>query len=298
MTYYCFLCNEFHEDLFTKEHFIPKSIDGPNNQWLPVCEASNMRSNWVFDNNVRDILYMARYQNTKILKRFGEALMSDGTLKRYTFSYDERKALNNSTAFHYFFEIESDKKIPSEDVYAICFSVGLNEIEREKYCKGLAKISIGSLAYLLRKEGFKDQAIKYIFSQTSIDSLRTFALDLPWSGRPIYQRFSLGCTNLISELQRSCKDQMISNHVIQIYHQENSVIHIDGMLYSKYGWQINLSNTIPIIIGKWRLENSISYMPALKDQRDTTLSPDFVCIINPKYKGKKPIIPEHWKNRS
>ncbi len=297
MTYYCFLCNQNHENSFTEEHFIPKSINGPKNQWLPVCKTSNTISNLIFDNDIRDILYMARHQKTKILKRSGEALLSDGTVKRYKFSYDESKALNNGDAFHYFFEVESNKRIPSKDVYAIKFFVGLNQIEKEKFCKGLAKISIGSLAYLLRNEGFPDKIIKQIFSQPSIDSIRHFALNLPWSGKLIYHRFSLGCTDVLSQLQSTCENQKISNHVIQIYLQENNLIHIEGMLYSKYGWQMNLSNTILTNIGKLRLENPISDMSAPKDQRDMTLSSDAICIINPHYKGKAPIIPEDWTNR-
>lgn len=298
MTYYCFLCNENHEGSFTEEHFIPKSIDGPKGQWLPVCKTSNTRSNSVFDNDVRDILYMARFQNTKILKRSGEALLSDGTLKRYRFSYDESKVLNRDNAFHYFFEIESNTRIPSKDVYAIKVAVGLNQLEKEKFCRGLAKMSIGSLAYLLRNKGVQDETIKQIFSHTSINSVRHFALNLPWSGRPIYHRFSLGRTDVISKLQNTCKNTMISNHVIQIHFQENNIIHIEGMLYSKYGWQLNLSNAILTNICKLRLENPISDMPAPKDQRDMILSPDSICIINPNYKGKVPIIPGDWTNRS
>ena len=70
------------------------------------------------------------------------------------------------------------------------------------------------------------------------------------------------------------------------------------MLYSKYGWQLNFSNAILTNIGKLRLENPISDMPAPKDQRDMTLSPDSICLINPNYKGKVPTIPEDWTNRS
>lgn len=297
MAYYCFLCNENHEDSFTEEHFIPKSINGPKSQFLPVCKDSNKRSNLVFDNNVRDILYMARHQETRILKRCGEALLSDGTLKQYKFSYDEDNALNNGDAFHYFFEIESNKKISSEDVYAIKFSVGLNQVEQEKFCRGLAKISIGSLAYLLKKEGVTDNKIKQIFSQTSIDSIRYFALNLHWAGKPVTHRFSLGRTDVISELQKSCRNTTISNHVIQICFQENSSIDIKGMLYSKYGWQMNLSNSVTTGMSKLRLENQISNMSSPKDQRDTSLSPDFICIINPDYKGQIPNIPEHRRNR-
>ena len=298
MAYYCFLCNENHENSFTEEHFIPRSINGLTDQWLPVCKTSNTISNSVFDNDVRDILYMARHQNTRILKRSGEALLSDGTLKRYRFSYDESKALNSGDVFHYFFERESNTRIPSKDVYAIKFSVGLNQMEIEKFCRGLAKMSIGSLAYLLRNKGVQDETIKQIFSQTSIDSVRHFALKLPWSGKQHCHRFSLGRTDVISKLQSSCKSTRISNHVIQICFQENNLIHIEGMLYSKYGWKLNLSNNVSTNIGKLRLENPISDMSAPKDQRDMTLSPDSICIINPNYKGQIPNLPEDWSNSS
>jgi len=241
---------------------------------------------------------MARHQNTKILKRSGEALLSDGTLKRYRFSYDESKTLNSGDAFHYFFERESNTRIPSKDVYAIKFSVGLNQMEKEKFCRGLAKMSIGSLVYLLRNEGLQDETIKQIFSQTSIDSVRHFALKLPWSGKPIFHRFSLGRTDVLSKFQSSCESPLISNHVIQICFQENNLIHIEGMLYSKYGWQLNLSNNVSTNIGKLRLENPISDISAPKDQRDMTLSPDSICIINPNYKGQIPNLPEDWSNSS
>ena len=70
------------------------------------------------------------------------------------------------------------------------------------------------------------------------------------------------------------------------------------MLYSKYGWQLNLSNRVLTNMGKLRLENHISDMSAPKDQRDMTLSPDSICIINPNYKGQIPNIPEDWSNSS
>jgi hypothetical protein len=296
MTYYCFLCNESHNDSPTEEHFIPRSINGPENQWLPVCKASNTRSNSVFDNDVRDILYMARHQNTKILKRTGEALLGDGTLKRYKFSYDETQALRSGADFHYFFDNETNKKIPSSSVCAIKFSVGLDQKEQETFCRGLAKMSIGALAYLLRKEGIQSKKIKRIFSQTSIDSIRRFALKLPWFGSPIFHKFSLGRTDVLSRLQCSCKSLLTSNHVIEIIFQEKKFIRIEGMLYSKYGWQFDLSNNVFLDFGVLRLENALSDIPAPKNLRDLTLSPDSICIINPHYKGPKPTIPRGWKN--
>lgn len=297
MTHYCFLCNEHHDDSPTEEHFIPRSINGPEHQWLPVCKSSNVRSNSVFDNDVRDILYMARHQNTKVLKRTGDALLSNGTLKRYVFSYDEPRALNNGEAFHYFFDKESNTKIPSCDVCAIKFSVGLTQKEQKTFCRGLAKISIGALAYLLRKEGIQDKTIRQIFSQASIDSIRHFALNIPWRGNTTFQVFSLGRSDILSRLQLSCEKPQISNHVIQITVQKDNHIKIEGMLYSQYGWQIKLPNNISIGIRKLRLENAISDMSVPEDLRDKTMSPDSICIFNPNYKGQIPAIPESWINR-
>ena len=85
MAYYCFLCNENHDDSIPKdrEHFIPRSINGPEHQWLPVCKASNTRSNTIFDNNARDLFFWKRFLETRSLKRYGEALLADGSLKLY-----------------------------------------------------------------------------------------------------------------------------------------------------------------------------------------------------------------------
>jgi hypothetical protein len=295
MTYYCFLCNENHDDSPTKEHFIPRSIDGPEDQWLPVCEASNTRSNSIFDNDVRDILYMARHQNTQILKRTGGALLSDGTLKRYKFSYDEPRALRGEDAFHYFYDNESNTKIPSSSVYAIKFSVGLDRKEQRTFCRGLAKMSIGALAYLLRKEGIQSKKIKRLFSQTSIDSMRRFALKLPRLGSLIFLRFSLGQTDVLLRLQSSCENPLTSNHVIEINFQEKKLF-IEGMLYSKYGWRLGLSNNVFIDLGVLRLENAIPDTSAPEDLRDLTLSPNSICISNPYYKGQEPTIPLSWED--
>jgi hypothetical protein len=273
-------------------------MNGPEHQWLPVCEPSNARSNSVFDNHVRDILYMARHQNTGVLKRTGEALLGDGTLKRYVFSYDEPRALESGEAFRYFFDKESNTRIPSSDIHAVKFSVGLTQEEQERFCRGLAKISIGALAYLLRREGMQDGTVRRIFSQTPIDSIRHLALRLPWRGNATIHVFSLGRTDVLSRLQRSCKNPRISNHVIQITFQENESIQIGGMLYSKYGWQLKLSNDISIGMGELRLENAISDMSAPEDLQDRTLSPDSICVINPNYKGQKPAIPRSWSNSS
>jgi hypothetical protein len=297
--YYCFLCNENHDDSPTEEHFIPRSIKGPEDQWLPVCKTSNTRSNYVFDNEVRDILYMARYRNTKILKRTGDALLCDGTLKKYKFSYnDEPQRLKSTEAFHYFFDNDTNNKIPSSSVCAIKFSIGLDQKEQEIFCRGLAKMSIGALAYLLKKEGVQNKKIKRLFSQISIDSLRHFALNLPWPGGLVSHMFSLGRTDIINNLQHTCRNPLMSNHVIEINFHDKKNIRIEGMLYSKYGWQLMLPSNISFDFGVLRLENSISDLPAPDNLLDSTLSPDSICIINPIYKGEKPPIPQSWRNNS
>jgi hypothetical protein len=85
---------------------------------------------------------MARHQNTGILKRTGDALLGDGTLKRYKFAYDEPQALQSKDAFHYFFDSDSGNRIQSSSVYAIRFSVGLDQKEQETFCRGLGCVDI------------------------------------------------------------------------------------------------------------------------------------------------------------
>ena len=296
MTYYCFLCNKNHDDASTEEHFIPRSIDGPEHQWLPVCKESNTRSNSVFDNEARDMLYWARFQNTRALKRTGEALLGDGTLKRFKFSYYEDLVPEVSTAFCYIYDRESNTHIPREHVYAIAFPVGLEPDEQKTFCRGLAKISIGAIAYLLKGQGVKDPAIRRIFLQTSLDAIRHFALDLPWSGEAVPIAFSLGRSDVLVRLQRSCENQQTRNHVIEIVFQEENSIHVEGMLYSQYGWVLDLSNTISVEESELCLENSIAHMKAPVSLRDLTLSPDAICIVNPAFIGQKPHIPQHWRN--
>lgn len=296
MAYYCFLCNKNHDDAPTEEHFIPRSIDGPEHQWLPVCEASNIRSNSIFDNNARDILYWVRFQNTGELKRSGEALLSDGTLKRFRFSYCEESVPERSTAFRYIFDRDTNTHIPGDNIYAIAFPVGLESYERETFCRGLAKISIGAIAYLLkRKQELEDQTIRRLFSQTSVNAIRHFALDLPWPGKAAAMRFSLGRSDVLERLQRSCKNQQIRHHVIEIIFREGS-IHVEGMLYSQYGWALSLTNRVSVQERELRLENSVGHMSAPRSLRDLTLSPDAICIVNPDFIGQKPNIPQHWRN--
>lgn len=297
MPYYCFLCNDRHDDLPTEEHFIPRSIGGPEHQSLPVCQSSNTRSNSVFDNNARDILYWARFKNTNALKRLGEALLSNGILKPFKFSYYEDSEQVKDSAFRYIFDRETNAKIPSKNVYAIAIPIGLTHEEQKTYCRGLAKISIGALAYLLKNQRVDDPTIEKIFKQTSIDSIRHFALDQLWTGKMVALRFSLGRSDVLERLHRSCKNQETRNHVIKIDFKENKSIHIEGMLYSQYGWVLDLSNQIPIKVQELRLENSISHMDAPEGLKDVSLSPDRICIINPDFKGQRPDIPLHWRNR-
>lgn len=297
MAYYCFLCNDRHDDLPTEEHFIPRSIDGPEHQWLPVCQSSNTRSNSVFDNDARDILYWVRFKNTNALKRSGQALLSDGTLKPFKFSYYEDSEQVKDSAFRYIFDRETNTKIPSENVYAIAVPVGLNPEEQKTYCRGLAKISIGALAYLLKNQGIDDSTIRKIFLQTSIDSIRHFALDLLWTEKAVALRFSLGRSDVLERLQGSCENQRTRNHVIKIVFKENNSIHLEGMLYSQYGWVLDLSNQISIEEQELRLENSILNMDAPVSLKDLSLSPDRICIINPDFTGQHPDIPLHWRNR-
>ena len=296
MAYFCFLCNKNHNDFLTEEHFIPRSIDGPEHQWLPVCEASNTRSNSVFDNNARDLLYWVRFQNTRELKRSGEALLGDGTLKQFRFSYYEDLAPERSAVFRYIFDRDTNTRIPSEHIYAIAFPVGLKPYEQETLCRGLAKMSIGAIAYLLKKQGLEDQTIRQIFLQTSVNAMRHFALNLPWPGKAVAMRFSLGRSDVLEQLQRSCENQQIRNHVVKIIFQEENSIHVEGMLYSQYGWVLDLTNRISIEARELRLENSIDHMNAPKSLRDLTLSPDAICIVNPDFIGQKPNIPQHWRN--
>ena len=297
MEYYCFLCNDIHDDSPTEEHFIPRSIDGPKHQWLPVCEFSNTRSNSVFDNDARDMLYWVRFKNTNALKRAGEALLSDGTLKPFKFLYYENSERIKESAFRYIFDRESNTQIPCEKVYAIAVPVGLSPEERIRYCRGLAKISIGALAYLLKNQGIADSTIREIFFQTSINSIRHFALDLQWNGKAVALRFSLGRSDVLERLQRSCSNQQTRNHVIKIDFKENNSIHLEGMLYSQYGWVLDLSNHFSIEQPELRLENSIPSMAAPVSLKDLSLSFDRICIINPDFIGQHPDIPMHWRNK-
>ncbi len=295
MTYYCFLCNQTHNGSPTEEHFIPRSIDGPEHQWLPVCEDSNKRSNIVFDSNARDLLYWARFNDTKKLKREGEALLGDETLKPFKFSYREGLVPQRSSAFQYIFDKETNTHVASKNVCAIAFPIGLSPHERITFCRGLAKISLGAIAFRLKKQGVDEQIISQVFTQSSFESMRLFALAIPLPGKAAAMEFSLGRSDVLVRLHSSCKNQQLRNHVLVIKFQKNS-IHISGMLYSQYGWELNLTNQISLDEQELRLENPISCMNAPESFIDHTLSPDAICIINPDFLGQKPNIPLHWRN--
>ena len=100
---------------------------------------------------------------------------------------------------------------------------------------------------------------------------------------------------MLLQLQSSCKNPQFSNHVIQIIFQEDNSIHIQGMLYSQSGWQLDLSNDVVIDKDTLRLENCISDMSVPVDLQDKTLTPDSIVIINPNYEGEAPAIPKHWE---
>ena len=294
MAYYCFLCNENHDDSPTKEHFIPQVMGAPKRQWLPVCKDRNKQSNSVFDSDVRDILYWVRFKKTKIFTRSGEALLSDGTLKRCHFSYRQEFVPELRTTFLDIFDKEKNARILPSHVYAIKVPVGMTPDEKEKFCRGLARMSIGALAYLLKKQGVEDQTIRQIFLQTSVDAVRHFALNLSWHGNTVALRFSLGESDVLMRLQRSCKNQQTCNHVIKINFRDDNSIHIEGMLYSQHGWMLNLSNQIAMQERELRLENSVARMNVPDELRDLTLSLDLRCIKNSNYKGQEPKLPRHW----
>jgi hypothetical protein len=295
MNYYCFLCNENHDDSPTEEHFIPRSIDGPENQWLPVCEFSNNRSNAVFDNDARDILYWVRFKNTRSLKRVGLALLRDGSAKRFRFSYIDKVAPERDTAFNYIFDRETNEHIPNEDVSAILFAVGLMPHERTTFCRGLAKISIGAIVYLLIQQGLSQNKIRQVLSQASIDVMRHLALDLPWRGGTKAMRFSLGRSDVLERLHCSCDNQQVRNHVLEIRFRDRATIDVEGMLYSQYGWRLQLANDIPIDCRELRLENPIHHLNAPEALKDLTLTQDSICIANPELKGPKPDLPPNWR---
>ena len=109
-------------------------------------------------------------------------------------------------------------------------------------------------------------------------------------------RFPLDRPDVLVRLQGSCENQQVRNHVLDIVFQEDNSIHVEGMLYSQYGWVLDLSNQISIEKRELRLENSIAHMNVPTSLRDVSLSPDGICLMNPDFKGQKPTIPNHWRN--
>ena len=89
----------------------------------------------------------------------------------------------------------------------------------------------------------------------------------------------------------------VRNHVIRIVFREDNSIHVEGMLYSQYAWVLNLSNRISVEEPELRLENPIVHMSVPVSLRDVSLSPDRICIMNPDFRGEKPTLPDHWRNR-
>ncbi|MCK5658479.1 MAG: hypothetical protein KAH96_01185 [Alphaproteobacteria bacterium] len=298
MAYYCFLCNENHDDDdWTREHFIPKSIEAPNEQWLPVCKAKNALANSTSDNWTRDIFYLKRFESTKYFKRFGEALLEDGSIRKVKFSYKEDQEIGNAT-FDYIYDIETDLHIPGQQVYAIKIPVGLIQNERIAFCRGLVKMSLGTIAYCLQGQDVEVQTIKQIFSQISVDTSRRFALGLPLSEKALEMMiFLLNQSDVVKRLQNSCKNTQVKNHVVNVIFQKDGTIHVEGMLYSQYGWTLKFENKILIDQKEpIRLENSINCLDFSDFSKDLTLSSDAIVVISPDFTGQKPIIPPHWKN--
>ncbi len=85
--------------------------------------------------------------------------------------------------------------------------------------------------------------------------------------------------------------------MIRIVFREDNSIHVEGMLYSQYAWALNLSNRISVEEPELRLENPIVHMNAPVSLRDVSLTADSICIINPDFRGEKPTLPNHCRNR-
>ncbi|HUT69512.1 MAG TPA: hypothetical protein VMW89_02445 [Desulfatiglandales bacterium] len=111
-------------------------------------------------------------------------------------------------------------------------------------------------------------------------------------------RFSLGRSDVLPRLKSTCVNQEARNHVVRIAFQDQSTIHIEGMLYSQYGWMLDLPNRVAVRERELRLENAIAYMRVPTTLKDRTQSPDSICIINPDFVGEHPNIPIHWQNRN
>ncbi len=294
--YYCFLCNRYHICNFTEEHFIPRSIDGPRKQWLPVCVKTNRKSNDLIDKKIRDIFYWERFSQTGAVKRNGVALLRDGNQVPYKFSYMENNVSEKASVFNYFINSINNTKIPQKDVYAIVFPVGLLIHEQEVYCKAIIKMTIGALVYCLLSRGIKKSVIRKICSNQKMMNLRRYTLNLKPQEALFKKEIELGQTNILESLQKRCQNPSVRNHAINIVFKTNSLV-AEGMLYSKYGWKINIECNFCPQLEDIFLENPLKLTLSTSDLVDKTLSPDRIIIINPDYVGTKPEIPDVWKNK-
>ena len=295
--YYCFFCNEEHDGEPTEEHFIPRAIDAPASQWLPACSDMNTRSNDLFDKKARDILYFVRFKDTQELKRLGEAVLSSGCVKPFRFSYKENVTEKSvDSAFAYIFDRDTNARIPKNEVYAIRFLVGLSEVERDTFLRGVAKITLGALVFLLQREATPAADIKRLLAGELYSAIRHFALQLNWPGEEVPVKFSLGSRRLLDRLQTACSSSRHRNHVVQASIRESRV-RVEGMLYSEYGWKIVLPNQARLPPATLRLENAIPSMPAPGILRDLVLSRNSICIVNPDFNGEPPELPESWQNQ-
>jgi hypothetical protein len=296
MAYYCFLCNQVHAGIPTEEHFIPRSIDGPEAQKLPACEEMNALANSIFDSNARDILYLVRFCGTRNLKRYGEALLADGTVKPFRFCYKERFVESAPhSEFSYIFDIAENHLIPKEEVYGISFRVGLIERDVNTFCCGIAKITLGAIVFLLQREKVPQEVIIQLLSQTPYKAMRHVALRLTSHNEPVNVRFSLGSSAVLESLQSSSANPELRNHVVRVAIGE-ATTQVDGMLSSQYGWRIELPSHSAIPAQMLRLENPIAETKAPEPLRDLALCRDSICVINPQYEGTPPALPIHWKN--
>ena len=100
---------------------------------------------------------------------------------------------------------------------------------------------------------------------------------------------------VLERLHNRCENSNVRNHVIEISFLKNGVIRVEGMLYSQYGWKLDLSNQVEVAERQLRLENPIPSMVAPDMLQDLSLSPDAISIVNPDYIGEIPDIAEHWK---
>ena len=160
MTYYCFLCNEDHEGIPTKEHFIPKSMGVPKSQWLPVCEASNARSNSIFDKHSKNILYHTSRQS---LMRTGEALLKDGHSHIFIEQVGRLTAFCSGIFARMSF---GDAKLSREP----CHNLSSRGISNEDFeSKKLARRTI----YPRRTQNFTPMNVGLVLSQSGEEGIQT-----------------------------------------------------------------------------------------------------------------------------